>query len=441
MMHNATMTVSELTRKIKSLLEGRFQFVWLSGEISNFRIPASGHYYFTVKDAHAQISAVMFRGQNRNLKFMPEDGIQINGLGRISVYEPRGSYQIIFEHLEPGGVGALQIAFEQLKQKLENEGLFALDNKQVLPFLPHYIGLVTSPSGAVVHDVLRIANRRYPNVHIQIAGCKVQGDGAEHEICAAIELLNRQKDIEVIIVARGGGSLEDLQAFNAENVARTIYSSRIPVISAVGHETDYTIADFVADMRAPTPSAAAELVVPVKEDLKYNLSDLIRQLTGGLHRFIDHKRIHLTHATKKLKDPRKKIQDLRLHTDDLANRLVNNIHRQLQTERQHLHWHIQKLAIYSPANQCQQLKEQLNIICNNLLKYYINNLNDKAFNLREVSKALELLNPMAILSRGYSITRTIPDKTVVRDADYASQGQQLEILLGKGSLNVTVKNK
>lgn len=441
MMHNATMTVSELTRKIKSLLEGRFQFVWLSGEISNFRIPASGHYYFTVKDAHAQISAVMFRGQNRNLKFMPEDGMQISGLGRISVYEPRGSYQIIFEHLEPGGIGALQIAFEQLKQKLEKEGLFALDNKHVLPFLPHYIGLVTSPSGAVVHDVLRIVNRRYPNVHIQIAGCKVQGDGAENEICAAIELLNQQKKIEVIIVARGGGSLEDLQAFNAEKVARAIHSSRIPVISAIGHETDYTIADFVADMRAPTPSAAAELVVPVKEDLKYNIADLTRQLTRCIQRFIDHKRIYLTHAAKKLKDPRKRIQDLRLHTDDLTNRLVNNFHRQLQTERQHWHWHIQKLAIYSPANRCAQLKDQLNLIHDNLFKFYNNAINDKAFVLRELSNVLELLNPTAILSRGYSITRTIPDKTVVRDADSASQGQQLEILLGKGSLNVTVKNK
>lgn len=441
MMHNATMTVSELTRKIKSLLEGRFQFVWLSGEISNFRIPASGHYYFTVKDAHAQISAVMFRGQNRNLKFMPEDGMQISGLGRISVYEPRGSYQIIFEHLEPGGIGALQIAFEQLKQKLEKEGLFALDNKQALPFLPHYIGLVTSPSGAVVHDVLRIVNRRYPNVHIQIAGCKVQGDGAENEICAAIELLNQQKNIEVIIVARGGGSLEDLQAFNAEKVARAIHSSRIPVISAIGHETDYTIADFVADMRTPTPSAAAELVVPVKEDLKYNLSDLTRQLTGGIQRFIDHKRIYLTHAAKKLKDPRKRIQDLRLHTDDLTNRLVNNFYRQLQTERQHLHWNVQKLAIYSPANRCAQLKDQLNLIHDNLFKYIIKNINDKAFVLRELTNVIELLNPTAILSRGYSITRTIPDKTVVRDADSASQGQQLEILLGKGSLNVTVKNK
>lgn len=438
-MHNSTMTVSELTRKIKSLLEDRFQFVWLSGEISNFRIPASGHFYFTLKDAHAQISAVMFRGQNRNLKFMPEDGMQISGLGRISVYEPRGSYQIIFEHLEPGGIGALQIAFEQLKQRLENEGLFATQHKQILPFLPHYIGLVTSPSGAVVHDVIRVVNRRYPNVHIQIAGSKVQGEGAEDEICAAIELLNQQKNIEVIIVARGGGSLEDLQAFNSENVARAIYASRIPIISAVGHETDYTIADFVADMRTPTPSAAAELVVPVKEDLKYTVSDLTRQLSGSFNRFIDHKRTYLNYAAKKLKDPKKRIQDLRIRMDDLTNRLTINMKRQLQINQERMSWHTQKLAIYSPGNQCKQLKDKLDIVSHNIFKYYTNYVDNKKSFHREVTSALDLLNPTAILSRGYSITRTIPDKKVVRNAKEVYHGQDLEILLGKGSL--TVKNK
>jgi len=439
MMHNATMTVSELTRKIKSLLEDRFQFVWLSGEISNFRIPASGHFYFTVKDAHAQISAVMFRGQNRNLKFMPEDGMQINGLGRISVYEPRGSYQIIFEHLEPGGIGALQVAFEQLKQKLDNEGLFATDHKQALPFLPHYIGLITSPSGAVVHDVLRIVNRRYPNIHIQIASCKVQGKGAENEISAAFELLNQQKQLEVIILARGGGSLEDLQAFNTEIVARAIYASRIPAISAVGHETDYTIADFVADMRAPTPSAAAELVVPVKEDLEYTLSDLTRQLTGSFNRFIDHKRTYLNYAAKKLNNPKKRIQDLRIRMDDLTNRLTINAKRHLQLRQERLSWHTQKLAIYSPGNHCKQLKEKLYISNHNLFKYYTNLIDNKKTNLREITSALDLLNPTAILSRGYSITRTIPDNSVVRNAKEVSHGQDLEILLGTGSLTVKTK--
>lgn len=438
-MHNATMTVSELTRKIKSLLEDRFQFIWLSGEISNFRIPASGHFYFTVKDAHAQISAVMFRGQNRNLKFMPEDGMQINGLGRISVYEPRGSYQIIFEHLEPGGIGALQVAFEQLKRNLKDQGLFATEHKQALPFLPHYIGLITSPSGAVVHDVLRIVNRRYPNVHIQIAACKVQGNDAENEISAAFERLNQQKKLDVIILARGGGSLEDLQAFNTEIVAKAIYASRIPVISAVGHETDYTIADFVADMRAPTPSAAAELVVPVKQDLKYTLSDLTRQLFGNFNRLIDQKQTYLSYAVKKLKDPKKRIQDLRIHLDDLNNRLSVNVKRELQTKQERMSWHNQKLAIYNPSNHCNKLKDKLDITTHNLFNYCINIIDHKKIALREITSALDLLNPTAILSRGYSITRTIPEKSVVRDADTIAKGQDLEILLGKGSLTVKTK--
>ena len=370
---------------------------------------------------------------------MPADGMQISGLGRISVYEPRGSYQIIFEHLEPGGIGALQVAFEQLKQKLEHEGLFAPEHKQVLPFLPHYIGLVTSPSGAVVHDVLRIVNRRYPNVHIQIAGCKVQGEGADKDICAAIELLGKQENMQVIILARGGGSLEDLQAFNTENVARAIYACNVPVISAVGHETDYTIADFVADMRAPTPSAAAELVVPVKEDLKYTLSDVTRQLTGSFNRFVDHKRIHLTHAVNKLKDPRKRIQDLRMRMDDLAHRLVINVHRHLRTEQKRLQWNDQKLSIYSPENRCRKLKQELDINKYNLLNSFYKKIDQKRNILRELTGALELLNPTVILSRGYSITRTIPDKSVVRDARTVVQDQELEILLGRGSL--TVKNK
>ncbi len=438
-MNKSTMTVSELTRKIKSLLEDRFQFVWLSGEISNFRIPASGHYYFTIKDAHAQISAVMFRGQNRNLQFMPEDGMQVNGLGRISVYEPRGSYQIIFEHMEPGGVGALQVAFEQLKKKLDSEGLFSVESKKALPFLPKHISLITSPSGAVVHDILKIVDRRFPNVHIQIAGCKVQGKNAAEEIAAALEQVNHHNTADVIIVARGGGSLEDLTAFNSEHVARAIFASRIPVISAVGHETDYTIADFVADMRVPTPSAAAELVVPVKNDLKYTLLDLDRQLFGTFRRYIEYKKSHLNEIHKKLKDPKRNIQDLRIHIDGLVNRLTVSVRRQLQTTREHMRWRAQKLSIYTPANVCNKLKERLDLTNSNLLNSILNKIERNKTDLHETTGALALLNPTAILSRGYSITRMVPGKQLIRNADSVSKGQDLEILLGKGLLDVKVK--
>ncbi|MGD9314599.1 MAG: exodeoxyribonuclease VII large subunit, partial [Desulfobacterales bacterium] len=260
-------TVSELTEKIKALLEESFPFIWIVGEISNFRTPLSGHFYFTLKDANAQINAVMFRGQQRQLKFEPEDGMRVTGMGRLGLYEPRGTYQIILEYMEPSGIGALQIAYEKLKARLADEGLFDEQQKQLLPFLPQKIVLITSPTGAVVHDMLNIIDRRFPNVTIQIWPVKVQGDGAEDEIVAALDLLRQHPNVDAAILARGGGSLEDLQAFNSESVARAIFACDVPIIAAIGHETDYTIADFVADLRAPTPSAAAELVFPIKSEL------------------------------------------------------------------------------------------------------------------------------------------------------------------------------
>jgi exodeoxyribonuclease VII large subunit len=234
-------TVSELNANLKAIIEESFPFVWIFGEISNFRIPVSGHFYFTLKDDTSQINAVMFRGQQRNLKFEPEDGMSVTGMGRVSVYEPRGTYQIILEYLEPSGIGALQVAFEKLKMRLGEEGYFDDAFKIPLPFLPNKISVITSPTGAVVHDILKTANRRFPNVPIQIIPVKVQGKGAAEEIVAALELLNAVGDSEVAILARGGGSLEDLQAFNSEQVAKAIFASKIPIVSAVGHETDYTI--------------------------------------------------------------------------------------------------------------------------------------------------------------------------------------------------------
>ena len=287
------LTVSELTGQIKSLLENSFAFVWVCGEISNFRTPGSGHYYFTLKDASAQVAAVMFRNQNRQLKFLPADGMSIVGLGRISVYEPRGSYQIILEYVEPAGVGALQVAFERLKQRLAVAGYFDEHHKQRLPFLPHKISVITSPTGAVVHDIITVASRRFPNMPLQIVPVKVQGVGSEDEIASALELVNRRSDADVIILARGGGSLEDLQAFNSERVAMAIFTSRIPVVSAVGHETDVTIADFIADVRAPTPSAAAELVVPDKNELARRCIEIESKLHAIINNYLSsHNKIY-----------------------------------------------------------------------------------------------------------------------------------------------------
>ena len=314
-------SVSELTSDIKELLENKYPFIWICGEISNFNVPSSGHFYFTLKDDRAQISAVMFRNQNRNLPFNPEDGLRIKGLGRIGVYEPRGTYQIIFEYLEPQGTGAIQLAFEQLKKQLFEEGLFDEKHKMALPFMPQKISIITSPTGAVVHDILKIINRRFPNIFLEIIPVKVQGHGAEQEIVEAIALLNARSDSDVAILARGGGSLEDFHAFNSEAVARAVFGSEIPIISAVGHETDYSITDFVADLRAPTPSAAAELAVPLKTDLSRKITELSSLLTHRFLRNIVHFQKVLKGLSNRLIHPSRKMADLRLRTDDMLGRL------------------------------------------------------------------------------------------------------------------------
>jgi len=431
-------TVSELTANIKALLEDNFPFVWISGEITNLRMPISGHLYFTLKDEYAQIDAVIFRGQKQNLKFNPEDGISVAGLGRITVYEPRGSYQIILEYLEPKGIGALQIAFEQLKARLSKEGLFDEKYKKPLPFLPRKISLITSPMGAAVHDILKIISRRFSNLHIEIIPVKVQGDGAEKEIAYGLKALNSRGDADVAILTRGGGSIEDLFAFNSEEVARAIFSSDIPIISAVGHETDFTIADFVADLRAPTPSAAAELVVPLKDDLVRRLAELSRALSTRLYKYLEYHYTLLNSITKRLVDPRKKIQDLRLRIDDFENRLFKLFfnHRARKAER--LSWWIDRLYTNNPVIQIKSNNEKLAQKHDNLLSSIRTYLNDRHNKLRELSSKLNVLSPAAILGRGYSITRTIPDSIVVRDPQKVAIGQDLEVMVEKGSLRVNV---
>ncbi len=393
-------TVSELTSEIKVLLEKNFPFMWICGEISNLRIPVSKHFYFTLKDEDAQINAVMFRNQNRNLQFDLEDGMSITGLGRISVYEPRGTYQIILEHLEPKGIGALQMAFEQLKARLFDEGLFDEKHKTPLPFLPKKISVITSPSGAVVHDILKIINRRFSNVHIEVIPVKVQGVGSDREIVSALELLNSRvgtiNSADVAILARGGGSIEDLSAFNSEDVARAIFASKVPIISAVGHETDFTIADFAADVRASTPSAAAEIAVPLKYELELRCIELSRSLRVRFCKNIEHLRSLLNEISKRLIHPKKKIEDLRLKVDDFTSRLIRIFINSIHQRREHLAWRVDRL---------------------------------------------NALSPTAILARGYSITRTIPGAVVVRNSGQVKIGQNLEVMIEKGSLICRIERK
>ncbi len=434
-------TVSELTAKVKVLLEDSFSFIWIYGEISNLRIPASGHFYFTLKDEKAQINAVMFRGQNRNLKFMPEDGMNVKGIGRVSVYEPRGTYQIILEYLEPKGTGAIQLAFEQLKERLTDEELFDEKHKKPLPFLPRKISIITSPTGAVIHDILKIVNRRFPNIPIEIIPVKVQGDGSETEIVSGIETINDRSDSDVAILARGGGSLEDLHAFNSEDVARAIFASKIPIISAVGHETDFSIADFVADLRAPTPSAAAELAVPLKSDLIKKNAELTSTLTIRFSRYINHLQTLVKEMTNRLADPNKRIEDLRLKTDDLLSRLIRTFKANIIQQQERFAWRFEKLNSHNPLIYIKKSNEKLEHNYNNLLTYIRIYLSKKQFFLRELDAKLTALSPNAILDRGYSITRTIPDAIIVRNPQQVEIGQDLEVMVAKGSLICSVKRK
>lgn len=434
-------SVSELTQSIKGLLEDAYPFFWVAGEISNFRTPLSGHFYFTLKDPGAQIGAVMFRAQTRNLKFRPEDGMSVIAMGRLNVYEPKGIYQIIVEYLEPAGIGILQLAFEQLKAKLAAEGLFDEEHKRPLPFLPHKIAVVTSPTGAVIRDIMHVINRRFPNVAVEIAPVKVQGEGAAEEIAAALQLLNKLDDADVIVVARGGGSLEDLQAFNSEVVARAIFSSHIPVVSAVGHETDFTIADLTADVRAPTPSAAAELIVPVKEELARRIAEIRRALKSAMFQRLRLWRERTVQLSMRLVDPSRQIGDYRLRLDDAFGRIVRGFSRQLNEKRDCLNMMGERLARASP----QFIFEDLNV----LLKHHRQNLfstmhfylESKKGTLRTTVAKLNALNPLTILERGYSLTRALPHYVLVKDVRQVSVGQHVEVTVSRGAMVCRIERK
>ena len=442
---NKPYTISGLTAGLKSLLEKNFPLVWISGEISNFSMPVSRHFYFTLKDSKAQISAVMFRGLNRRLSFMPENEMSITGMGRISVYEPRGTYQLILEYMEPEGTGALLLAFEKLKARLSEEGLFDEKHKSPIPFLPKKISVLTSPTGAVVHDIIKVVTRRFPNIHIEIIPVKVQGYFAEDEIVAGLELINSRAGgdtgADVAILARGGGAVEDLAPFNSERVARAIFACKIPLISAVGHETDFTIADFVSDLRAPTPSAAAEIIVPLRDELfkKYlNFTENLRRVSLQYHR---NKYTLLNNLSKRLIDPKRKIQDSRLKTDDFTTRLIRIFSSYLQQKRKLLAWQVDILHANNPLTRIKNFNGKHAQIHNNLLTYLKINLNNKHSQLRELTTRLQSLNPSAILKRGYSITRTIPDSIVVSNSEAVCLGQKLEVLMAKGSLICRVEGK
>lgn len=432
-------TVAELNRHIKDSLEPLYTSIWVEGEISNLRIPASGHCYFTLKDSASQIRAVVFRLQNRFFKFTPEDGLKVICRGRINVYEPRGEYQLLIETIEPRGIGELQLAFEQLKKRLLEEGLFDSARKKPLPLLPGKIAVITSPTGAAVRDIIHIIHRRFPNIEILVVPVKVQGDEAPDEIIQALKIVNDALLADVLILGRGGGSLEDLWAFNTEKVARAISASKIPVISAVGHEIDFTIADFVADLRAPTPSAAAELVVKEKKELSQSILHLSDRLSNAVSQYIERGKEKTRYAQSHLTYPAKKITDYHLRHDDLYLRLMQTLPRLIKYKNIDIHAAIKIILSHAPLRTIQHNKKNTANLAQALASTLQTLVHTKAHALESTTVRLHALNPSRILERGFSITRLVPSMKIITDAGELKNGDAVEVTLSKGSIDCQVK--
>ncbi len=433
-------SVFEITSEIKRTLD-RMGVLWIKGEISNFKHHSSGHMYFCLKDDRAQVKAACFRGSNTYLKFRPEDGLEVLARGRLSVYEPRGDYQVLVDYMEPVGLGSLQLAFDQLKERLRREGLFDEAHKVPLPLLPRKIGIVTSPTGAAIRDILRILKRRNAALHVLLYPVNVQGAGARDEISAAIRYFNKRSDIDVIIAGRGGGSIEDLWAFNEEVVARAIYASEIPVISAVGHEVDFTIADFVADMRAPTPSAAAEMVSGAREDLRVTVTSLQGRLIQAMKLGFErrHSALDRLARSRAFVTAPNRVRDLQQRFDDTALRMNQAIERHLSRlgrRREMAHLRLVRLDLSKVIAHRREVlagKRQALIACMRA------RLRQERARLALAAGRMDALSPLAILQRGYAICRD-ESGAILRDAASTRPGREVGVDLARGALRCRVED-
>jgi exodeoxyribonuclease VII large subunit len=433
-------SVSEITSEIKQALE-KFGILWIQGEISNFKHHTSGHMYFSLKDDRAQVKAAFFRNNNTRLKFRPEDGLEVLVRGRLSVYEPRGDYQVIVEYMEPKGLGSLQLAFEQLKEKLRKEGLFDEAHKVPLPLLPRKIGVVTSPTGAAIQDMLRILKRRNASLHILIFPARVQGTGAAEEIAAGVQYFNTRDDIDVIIAGRGGGSIEDLWAFNEEVVARAIYASDVPVISAVGHEVDFTIADFVSDLRAPTPSAAAEMVSGAREELLSSVQSLTGRLSQSARLLLERRRSRLERlarsrafnaAPNMIRDLEQRFDEATLRMQQAMTRFATSLrHRERLTRARLAGVDLRQLI----RGRSERLSKSRQLLTANLRA----GLQRQRARLEVAAGRLNALSPLAILARGYAICRDARG-VLVRYAGSVASGDAVRVTLAKGELDCRVES-
>jgi len=431
------LSVSDLNKRVRSCLETQFNLIWVQAEISNFKAHSSGHWYFSLKDAKAQVPAVMFRGHNSRLKFRPENGMEVLVRGRITVYEPRGNYQVFCETIEPVGAGALQKQFEQLKAKLKSEGLFDASQKRALPKLPKRIAVVTSQTGAAIQDILNVLERRFAGLEVLVVPTIVQGAAAAPKITQALKMAYRIKGVDTIIVGRGGGSMEDLWCFNDETLARTIAKSPVPIISAVGHEIDFTIADFAADLRAPTPSAAAEVVSANAQELIDKISGLEQRLVKLVEQRIHDLWQHVDSLKRLLDDPQKSIGDAQARLASLQARLRNGIFRHVELLRGRIDVKVSKVE--SPRRRLMVFRQSLEGKEQRLLQGQKQRLNHYRQYLNEKMAVLDAMSPLRVVERGYAIAQK--DKAVIKSADQVEIDDLIQVRLAKGSLQARVTER
>ena len=435
---NDIYTISRLNREVRTVLEEVFPTIWVQGEISNLAKPSSGHLYFTLKDSSAQVRCAMFKNRQSGLRFNPENGALVLARANISLYEGRGEYQLIIESLEPAGAGALQLAFEALKQKLSEEGLFDETHKKPIPHFPDTIGIITSATGAAIRDILSILKRRYPYGNIIVYPVPVQGEGAAKKIVQAIKVADQRDECDVLILTRGGGSLEDLWSFNEEIVARAVFDCNTPIVCGVGHEIDFTIADFVADQRAPTPSAAAELVSPDSHKLLLQIQRYEEQIVRSQQNLITRHKRHVEMLSKQIPHPRQHLQQLAQRIDEYTLRLAHRIEKQITNKKLQL---IACSGRVNKQNPLDKIKQQLQFVINlrtQFKKSIQRILNNSKKEVSRLTQILETVGPVSTLERGYAIVTDRTSGSIVRDTSQIKVGNKLRIRLAKAEIDSTI---
>ena len=432
------LSISELNKTVKGLLETEFSFIYVEGEISNFSRPSSGHWYFTLKDEKAQIRCAMFRNQNRSVPFEPKNGQQVVLYGKVTLYEGRGDFQIITSSLELSGDGELRRSFERLKASLQKEGFFDQQKKKAIPKFPKKIAVITSPSGAAIKDIFSVVYRRFPALGMTVIPTQVQGEEAVPQIVNAIETANKQNSLyDLILLSRGGGSLEDLWAFNTEPVAKAIFSSSIPVVSAVGHESDFTISDFVADLRAPTPSSAAEQITPDAEMLKNDILETSDRLIRAARRAIDSRQNELSHLIRRIRHPNSRLNEFAQRLDELERRMLSQVSNLIRIKNSKL----AERKIQSPIQKILQINDRVKQLSRVMTQSHATLIKNRQASLNEKSSQLEALSPLATLKRGYAIVSEEASGKIVRNSDEITEGEKLGIRLSNGALTAEVVAK